>query len=538
MPIHVWRGFFPEMRFRWMLLVAGFLVAMVAGFWIARSAVPEKEAGKIARVAETFKAPHETPDPEPWFKRGERAAVFKTDNEAQEAGALVGQRGLVFKDRASLEAFLKRAGNKVIIMGRLEALNILRVGFLNYQDLADLLDGSEQLAMIFPANVPENEYVAAQPGAVAMGNSLLNWLGITGDNSSWGAGVTIAVLDTGVSPHSAFGGKISVLGAAGDVNGHGTAVASMILGNTDLLPGVAPGSSILSIQVADAAGYSDSFKIAEGILAAVDAGVDIINISMGSSGDSAVLRAAIQKAIEAGVMIVAPTGNSGLNQVFYPAANEGVVAIGAVDRNGAAMAFSNYGDAVAVAAPGYGLNSAWVDDGAVSVSGTSFSSPIIAGLIAATMTESGGALTANQAWQQILNNLNEAGAPGVDPYVGGGLPDMSRVLASGTKGIYDAAVASQWVSTVEGNTQLQVTVQNRGTETLVNTNLQVNSPAGTNYFNATTLTPGAIQTFTVPLSNPSESMRFESSVSISNGQSDSKPANNRRVETYTTTPAR
>lgn len=538
MPIAIGRGFFSEMRFRWMLLAMGFLVAMLAGFWIARSAVPEKEARKATKVAEAYKAPYETPAPEPWFKRGERAAVFKADDEAQEAGALVGQRGLIFKDREALEAFLKRAGNKVIIMGRLEALNILRVGFLNYQDLADLLDGSEQLAMIFPANVPENEIVSAQPGAVAMGNSLLSWLGITGDNSSWGTGVTIAVLDTGVSQHSAFGGKVSALGASGDVNGHGTAVASMILGSTDLLPGVAPGSSVLSIQVADAAGYSDSFKIAEGILAAMDAGVDIINISMGSSGDSAVLRAAIQKAIDAGVMIFAPTGNSGLNYVFYPAANEGVVAIGAVDRNGSALAFSNYGDAVAVAAPGYGLNSAWVEDGAVSVSGTSFSSPIIAGLIAATMTESGGKLSANQAWQLVQNNLNEAGAPGKDPSLGGGLPDMSRVLAAGTKGIYDAAVASQWVSTVQGDTQLQVTVQNRGTETLVNTGLQVTSPAGTNYFNATTLAPGAIQTFTVPLSNPGESMRLESTVSISNGQTDAKPANNRRVETYTNPPAR
>jgi len=521
-----------------MLLTVGFLIAVLIGYWVARSAVPEKETEKVTKAAEVFKAPHETPDPEPWFRRGERAAVFKTDTEAQEAGALVGQRGLIFKDRAALEAFLKRAGNKVIIMGRLEALNILRVGFLNYQDLADLLDGSEQLAMIFPANVPENEYVAAQPGAVPMGSNLLDWLGITGDNSSWGTGVTIAVLDTGVSQHSAFGGKVSALGASGDVNGHGTAVASMILGNTDLLPGVAPGANVLSIQIGDSAGYSDSFKMAEGILAAIEAGANPINISFGSTGDSAVLRAAIQKAVEAGVVIVAPTGNSGLNQVFYPAANNGVIAVGAVDRNGATLAFSNYGDTVAVAAPGYGLNSAWVDDGAVSVSGTSFSSPIVAGLIAATMSQSGGALTANQAWQQVINNLNEAGAPGVDPYVGGGLPDMSRVLAANTKGIYDAAVASQWVSTVEGNTQLQVTVQNRGTETLVNTNLQVNSPAGTNYFNATTLAPGAIQTFTVPLSNPSETMRLESSVTISNGQTDTKPANNSRVETYSTTPAR
>ena len=183
MPTKDWRGFFREMRLRALLWGLGFLAIMLAGYWIASSAVPEEEARKASQVMESYRPPHESPDPEPWFKRGERAVVFKADTEAQEAGALVGQRELIFKDRAALEAFLKRAGNKVIIMGRLEALNILRVGFMNYQDLSDLLDGSEELSMIFPANVPENEYVAAQPGAGAMGSSLMDWLGITGDHS-------------------------------------------------------------------------------------------------------------------------------------------------------------------------------------------------------------------------------------------------------------------------------------------------------------------------------------------------------------------
>lgn len=518
------------MRTRPILLLSGFLLALMAGFWLARTAAPVAVRQKPT-AAESPK-PRQIPDvqdPDPIYRRDRPA--FVPDEEALRAGALIGQRSLVFKDRASLERFLARAGGRMKVLSRLDALHALRLGFLAYQDLAELLDGSEEIGMIFPAFFPENETVAAQAGAVPLGDDLLNWLGITGEHSTWGAGVKIAVLDTGVSQHPAFGTIISALGPSGDVNGHGTAVASMILGNTTNLPGVAPGSTVLSIQIADSEGFSDSFKIAEGILAAIEAGVDVINISMGSSSDSSILSAAIAKAVEAGVMIIAPTGNSGLDRVFYPAANKGVIAVGAVDKNGQLLAFSNTGDAVALAAPGYGLNAAYLNDTAASVSGTSFSSPIIAGMIAATMSQTG--LNAAESWKLISANLNEAGEPGADSSLGGGLPSMDRILNAGARGRYDAAVASHWIATGNGRNELLVTIQNRGTETLINSKVEVTSPRGTQTFNATSLAPGTIQTFSVPLSASSSAMRFESKVTLSGGQTDIRPGNNRRVETYT-----
>jgi len=207
--------------------------------------------------------------------------------------------------------------------------------------------------------------------------------------------------------------------------------------------------------------------------------------------------------------------------------------VGAVDGNGELLAFSNTGNGIDVTAPGFGLNAGYWDGGAVSVSGTSFSAPIIAGMISKVVGDSAGKLNAQQAWALILANLNEAGAPGYDTEYGYGIPDMTRVANSSTKGIYDAAVASYWIDPAKP-TQVQVTIQNQGTETLINTGLMVTTGAGTSRYNATTLAPGAIQTFSVPISTrDGVTQQFESSVILSGGQTDSRPANNRRVQSYT-----
>jgi hypothetical protein len=523
------------MRWRPLLFVSGFLLAAVGGYYIARSAAPVKEFIGSLEKGKTPRArmPHEMINPDPEFRKSDRPS-FKVDLEAQDTGALVGQRTLVFANRAAMEAFLARAAGRVNVMGRLDRVFALRIGFLNHDDFAALLDGTEEIGLIFSATFPESEIVPAQPGAVPMGGSLLDWLGISGNHSSWGQGVRIAVLDTGVSAHPAFGGQVIPIGHVGDPNGHGTAVASMILGNTSLLPGVAPGSTVISLQVADVSGYSDSFRIAEGILAAMDAGATIINISLGSTGDSALLRNVVAMAREAGVLIVAPTGNSGANKVLMPAAYDGVIGVGAVDKAGQVMAFSNTGKGIDVVAPGYGLNAAWTGDGAAAVSGTSFSGPIVAGMIAGVMQQMN--VSNLQAWDIILKNLDETGQPGYDAMAGNGTPNFTRSLSSGTPGIYDAAVASYWVDPARPD-QMQVTIQNRGTEPLINTAVSIRGSGGTSYFNATSLPVGGIQTFSVPIGRiQNGSANFETTVSISGGQQDLRPGNNTRVETYTPSP--
>ena len=534
-------------KFRTPLLVLGFIAMGLLGFWLAKTAAPGPSAENLPReeIAPQRKSPA-AEDEMPRFRKATREPVYKSDQEAADAGALLGQRVLVFKDNDALEAFLKRAGNKVLLLGRLDALNALRIGFLNMDLLAGLLDGQEEISLIFPVDVPTNSEGIAQDGAIPLGAKLLEWLGITGDNSSWGAGIKIAILDTGVLQHSGTTGKISWINLLGDsapptTNGHGTAVASMINGNNPLAPGIAPSSQIVSVRIADNEGGSNSFLLAAGIVAAVDAGASIINISMGSFGDSAVVRNAIEYAREAGSVIIAAAGNNGTNRVTYPGANQGVTTIGSVDGANDLMAFSNRGTQIAFAAPGYNVNAAWPGDQYVSVSGTSFSTPIFSGTVAGVMTAMG--VTATQAIQLIGKYSNDVGSAGNDLGSGAGVPNIGRILNSKTRGIYDAAVASQQLippgaSTPNG--QIEVLVQNRGTENLVNARVDISTPSGIVTRNITSLMPQGVHSFSIPINvaprQDGSALRYDSQVTLTQGKQDSNPTNDRRSNLYTPAP--
>ncbi|MBC8125631.1 MAG: S8 family serine peptidase, partial [Gloeobacteraceae cyanobacterium ES-bin-144] len=337
------------MRLRHFISILSFALVMLLGYWLASTAVMQHEPRKSsAKVSDAPPLPS-ADESGPRFRNGERGNRMGGDDDAALAGAVEGQRVLVFKDKDALLRFLERAGDRVKLLGRLDALNALRVGFSNYDDLLALLDGEEQQSYIFPVYTPPLPDGKAQSGAVALGNHLLEWLGISTDNSAWGKGVLIAILDTGVTANSAFNTRITSINLVPlpadptKQNGHGTAVASMIIGNDPLTPGVAPGASILSVRIADDNGVSNSFVLAEGIIAAVDAGAKLINISMGSQYDSLIVRNALAYASEHGAMVVAAAGNNGVNQVSYPAANAGVIPAVAVDAYGNHLDFSNTG---------------------------------------------------------------------------------------------------------------------------------------------------------------------------------------------------
>ena len=416
------------------------------------------------------------------------------------------------------------------LLGRLDKLNALHVGFGNEDDLLALLNGTEETGLVYPVNIPEIG-TGAQAGAAPLGNGLLEWLGVAGDNSLWGKGVKIAILDTGIADHIAFRNAIERINLvplpanAADLNGHGTSVASLIFSSNPLAPGIAPGATPLSVRIADDNGNSNSFLIAQGIIAAVDARAELINISLGGHGRSGLVANALEYAKQAGVVVIAAAGNSGTEGVMQPAASPSVVAVGAVDAKNQPMAFSTTGKEVAVAAPGYGVNAAYPGNKAASVSGTSFSSPIVTGVIAATMSQGGSQnLSGTAALSAVNSSLNDVGLQGSDPATGGGVPDMWRILNGKTPGIYDAAVTSIYTETTKQGSQAQVLVQNLGTETLVNAGVTVNVNGTTTNANITTLAPGDTRVITVPLGG-GESLNIQSGVRLSGGQTDQRPSN-------------
>ena len=223
---------------------------------------------------------------------------------------------------------------------------------------------------------------------------------------------------------------------------------------------------------------------------------------------------------------MAAAGNSERTEATYPAAYPTVISVGAVDARGEHLDFSNYGTYLSITAPGYAIDAAWPGNRIARVSGTSASAPLVAGAIAATMSSHGSpVMGARQAAEIVMSQSNEAGIPGPDSEYGVGILNLARVMNRGLPGIVDAAITQQRFLGEE----IEVTVQNRGTTVLVNTLLEISTPFGSRQFNASTLVPGAIRTFSMPARMPDGGkIRVRSSLVLGTPGQDITPRNNWR----------
>jgi serine protease len=208
---------------------------------------------------------------------------------------------------------------------------------------------------------------------------------------STGAGVQVAVLDTGVdATHPALRGRVAegLDAATGEPlpvdtdqsqgETHGTHVAALAVGEG---VGVAPGAVVRPVRVFSP-DYVGDFRAAQALVWAVDQGAQVINLSFGGPAYSQLLHEAVNYALERYRVVVAAAGNQGSVVRFYPAALPGVVAVGAVDGQGQPAWFSNRGSWVKVWAPGVRIYSALPGGGFGLLSGTSMASPLAAGAAA------------------------------------------------------------------------------------------------------------------------------------------------------------
>jgi subtilisin family serine protease len=194
---------------------------------------------------------------------------------------------------------------------------------------------------------------------------------------SKGAGVTVAVVDTGVlGTHEDLAGSVlqgtdfvNPHGGNGwdDESFHGTFVAGLIaahVGNGLGIAGAAPDVKILPVRVLDGGGSGSSANVAAGIIYAVDHGARVVNLSLGGTVADPGVSAAVDYAVSKGSVVVAAAGNSGAgsdafhpSQKIYPAAFPDVIAVGAVDVNDQRASFSNIDSYVDVVAPGVSVTS-------------------------------------------------------------------------------------------------------------------------------------------------------------------------------------
>ncbi|HKO45139.1 MAG TPA: S8 family serine peptidase, partial [Pyrinomonadaceae bacterium] len=260
-------------------------------------------------------------------------------------------------------------------------------------------------------------------------NATAGWQFHTGTQST-----VVAVIDSGIDfGHPDLAGNQwinSSPGPEGDVHGwdyiaddgvikddqgHGTAIAGIIAaqGNNGAgISGVMWQAGIMSLRVLDNTGTGDIADAVEAIDYAVTHGAHVINISWGTNGESLVLKDALERALRRGVVVVCSAGNGGQNvdtASYYPASFglRDLITVAATDNKDQLVSWSNWGSAnVTVAAPGTNILTTKMGGGYWSVTGTSASAPLVAGLAGLIKTAQPG-LRPNQVAQTITKGARD-----------------------------------------------------------------------------------------------------------------------------------
>ncbi len=265
--------------------------------------------------------------------------------------------------------------------------------------------------------------------------------------------VTIAIIDSGISPHSEFSTRLVAGRNTADPgnptlttdacvlpNGslHGTHVAGIAAASGDNgigVAGVTWGANIMPVRVLD--GCSGTVAdLAAGIVWAADNGADVLNMSLQyrdlSSAEIQNLQNAVNYAHSLGAVLVAAAGNSnfcGVGAICFPARLNNVVAVTATNNSDTFATFSNYGSMVDLCAPGKNIWSTGPADGYADNSGTSMASPHVAGA-AALMWSYEPMLSRDQVIELLRLTTDDLGPAGWDDRYGTGRLNAWRALSA------------------------------------------------------------------------------------------------------------
>ena len=266
----------------------------------------------------------------------------------------------------------------------------------------------------------------------------LRMIGAQETDETAGTGIRVAVIDSGAAAHPALArcmqtgwNYVDGTSATPDANGHGTAVCGLIAGlAADGAMGPAPGASLIPLKCFEGTTTKVSL-ICEAICDAADVyDCDIINLSVGvqqSSSSLNALKEAAAYAASKGVLIVAACGNGGTQALYYPAACEEAIGVASVDETGLVYKSSNHNESVFIAAPGVEVVSAKRTGGTDAFTGTSFSTPLVTGAIAALMAEE-SALDMNAVRALLASRAEDRGKEGLDEYYGHGILQLAPCL--------------------------------------------------------------------------------------------------------------
>ncbi len=286
--------------------------------------------------------------------------------------------------------------------------------------------------------VPNDPYYATYQWHLPKIGAPAAWDTTTGNPS-----VRIAVVDSGVDPLTPdLSGRLLSNGYdfvnfdsdPRDDNGHGTAVAGTAAAsgnNGQGVAGIAWGVSVLPVKVMDSNGMGSYSAIASGINYAATNGAKVINLSLGGTNHSRVLEDAVNFAWSKGAVVIAAAGNNGTTNTVYPAAYSNCMAISAINSSDSITSWSSRGSYVDLCAPGENIATTGLNGTYVSQSGTSFASPIVAGVAALAISRN-NALKNSDVVSLMIRNADDLGTPGPDAFYGYGRVNVSKVISSST----------------------------------------------------------------------------------------------------------
>jgi thermitase len=349
--------------------------------------------GDTIRLQEPLNAPSVEASSPAEFASGQILVRFRPGTTASEVASVHRlNQGQVLKtlDQIGVQVVRVSVGDELGAVARYQA---------NPNVLYAEVDGIMR-ALSFTPNDP----MLPDQWGLAKVEATLAW-GVTKGSST----IPIAILDTGIDaghgdikPKVVAAKNFTTSRTVSDRHGHGTHVAGIAAAVTNNAKGVAGmgfDSVLMNGKVLGDDGSGTWSWVASGIIWAADNGAKVINMSFGGTSYSSTVENAVNYAWGVGVVLAAAAGNSNTSTLMYPAAYTNVIAVAATDKNDARATFSNFGTWVDVAAPGVDILSTYPRVGRRDryawMSGTSMSSPFVAGLAGLVWTTGWG--TSNTA---------------------------------------------------------------------------------------------------------------------------------------------
>ena len=260
-------------------------------------------------------------------------------------------------DEAAFAALLDRLG--ATLVDAFAPLGIVRLRLPHGSDVSAI---AEAVAAVPGVATAEPDFAYPLEGGAPIAGDAWPAAAAPVTAPSSGAPV-VAVLDSGLLPEYAGSALVQATfdavspGAApGDALGHGTQMALIAAGAVNPLgtTGSEPpaGSPVVAIRAVDNNGFTSTFTLMRAIDFAVGQGARVLSLSWGADASSALLESATGYAAAKGLILVAAAGNAPTGKPVYPAAYDSVIGVGALNPEGEDWDQSNFGEFVAVSAPG------------------------------------------------------------------------------------------------------------------------------------------------------------------------------------------